>query len=967
MTNPASQFVSLRQFDRIKVIGQGSFGSAVLVKHKLLNQFFVIKEINVAEMSEKERGDAANEVSVLQLLKHPNIIAYHGSFTEKGLLCIVMDYAEGGDLHEQIKQAKKKFFSENTILDWFIQVAMALQHIHAKNVLHRDLKTQNIFLKKNGLVKLGDFGISRVLNSETEMARTVIGTPYYLSPELCEDQPYNKKSDIWALGCVLYEITTLRHAFDGQNLPALVLKILRGVYPPIPDSYSQGLRELIDWMLQKRPEDRPDIDAVLSFPCVKDRIRLWISNGDRVLKHQPDDDVVAKQHQHLEQLRAQQAILDSSALNLSSDDDSDMSDSDLAPPPPSSVPNAKPSGYVPMLPPMSPAAAVASPITPRRIRQRPLADNKLSELQDKYAELEGLMQQAPHRVDPAQKLREQEEYSRRKREFKKQAEEVEQLPAPIISDKPPMMVSVLGLQPAAPRTPTQTPAAPAAPAIKPKVLAPGLDDFNKVDSSWVQKNSALVRQREEKKRRELEQANRIQDEINAKKRAEAQRKAQEDLRRQAIVDGRRAEKQKQERYLAEKAMEREEKQRQLKEHEAQFKQGLKAVKSKIDRKVLRGIGSPDEAVQSPLIGDNASSPQPGVIVTSTIRTRSRSDTDMTTPPTAAAPVVSKLTHTPVAGDLTPSSVASSVASPAAPGARRPKQDRSIMKAIRELRKNAPKKSALEFELVLNPIQARLLEQSQETQDSVDVVSTQAVAASKFAKDFADVDNAEMAQAQALWAQKDGLDFYDVMDRMNNILKVADAVPSMQPSPIARPIPPKPTNMPPPPPVHRQSSSAAISSSESVLSATTRRSSIQPLNATQVRIPNASLDSTSLHMSKRNSADMIVISSSQQPLQRKDSASQLPHTPVRTVSLFQPAPMSPEDNERLSIRIEALRQQCGMSLGDDLFLMVYNRLRQATESDELQALDELRLKLGHQAGILRTIQQLIYCEDRFYGS
>lgn len=162
------------------------------------------------------------------------------------------------------------------MVDWFFQIALALKHVHDKNILHRDLKTQNIFLTKASMVKLGDFGIAKVLNSETEMARTVIGTPYYLSPELCEDQPYNQKSDIWALGCVLYELTTLRHAFDGQNLPALVLKILRGVYPPIPPQYSSDLRDLIGSMLQKLPQDRPHINDIIAKPFIRARIENFI-------------------------------------------------------------------------------------------------------------------------------------------------------------------------------------------------------------------------------------------------------------------------------------------------------------------------------------------------------------------------------------------------------------------------------------------------------------------------------------------------------------------------------------------------------------------------------------------------------------------------------------------------------------------------------------------------------------------
>lgn len=127
----------------------------------------------------------------------------------------------------------------------FVQLCLALKHVHDRKILHRDLKSQNIFLMKNGMIKLGDFGIARVLKHTTEMARTAIGTPYYLSPEICENQPYNNKSDIWSLGCILYEIMTLKHAFEAGNMKGLVMKILRGHYPPVPSFYSADLKKLI--------------------------------------------------------------------------------------------------------------------------------------------------------------------------------------------------------------------------------------------------------------------------------------------------------------------------------------------------------------------------------------------------------------------------------------------------------------------------------------------------------------------------------------------------------------------------------------------------------------------------------------------------------------------------------------------------------------------------------------------------
>ena len=139
-------------------------------------------------------------------------------------------------------------------------MSVSLQYVHEQGILHRDLKTQNIMLDKKykvgttcitalahvcaracvQIVKIGDFGISKVLSSKSR-ANTIVGTPCYISPELCEGKSYNQKSDVWALGCVLYELVSLRRAFDAPNLPALVLKIMRGTVAPISSKYRLSL------------------------------------------------------------------------------------------------------------------------------------------------------------------------------------------------------------------------------------------------------------------------------------------------------------------------------------------------------------------------------------------------------------------------------------------------------------------------------------------------------------------------------------------------------------------------------------------------------------------------------------------------------------------------------------------------------------------------------------------------------
>ncbi|XP_055650299.1 serine/threonine-protein kinase Nek1 isoform X8 [Falco peregrinus] len=265
------------KYIKVRKIGEGSFGKAILVKAKENGQQYVIKEINISKMSNKEREESRREVAVLANMKHPNIVLYRESFEENGCLYIVMDYCEGGDLFKKINAQKGILFSEDQILDWFVQICLALKHIHDRKILHRDIKSQNIFLTKDGTVQLGDFGIARVLNSTAELARTCIGTPYYLSPEICQNKPYNNKSDIWALGCVLYEMCTLKHAFEAGNMKNLVLKIISGPFPPVSTHYSYDLRNLLSQLFKRNPRNRPSVNSILEKNFIAKRVEKFLT------------------------------------------------------------------------------------------------------------------------------------------------------------------------------------------------------------------------------------------------------------------------------------------------------------------------------------------------------------------------------------------------------------------------------------------------------------------------------------------------------------------------------------------------------------------------------------------------------------------------------------------------------------------------------------------------------------------
>uniref|UniRef100_A0A671PXB6 non-specific serine/threonine protein kinase n=1 Tax=Sinocyclocheilus anshuiensis TaxID=1608454 RepID=A0A671PXB6_9TELE len=238
------------QYEVVRQVGQGAFGRALLVKQRQRHaQLYVIKEINLRQLSSRDKDASRKEVTLLSKMKHPNIVAFYKSFYgQLNNFYILMEYCDAGDLMKRIRMQRGKPFTEQQIVDWFVQICLGLKHIHDRKVLHRDIKAQNIFLTQGGLkVKLGDFGIARILN------RCVC-------------------VDIWSLGCVLYELCTLRHPFEGSNLKQLVLRICRGRYSPVSQRYSSELHLLLHLLFKVSPRDRPSANSLLKRPLLQQQI-----------------------------------------------------------------------------------------------------------------------------------------------------------------------------------------------------------------------------------------------------------------------------------------------------------------------------------------------------------------------------------------------------------------------------------------------------------------------------------------------------------------------------------------------------------------------------------------------------------------------------------------------------------------------------------------------------------------------
>ncbi|CAD8174012.1 unnamed protein product [Paramecium pentaurelia] len=261
----------MEYYRKIELKGKGSYGQAILVQNKQDRKFYIMKIIDASKFDIKEKENALNEIDVLKNLHHPCIIEYRESFVDKNkYLCIVMDYAEEGTLYQRLEQQKQRqeHLKESQIIEWFTQICLAVKYIHDRRIIHRDIKTQNIFISK-GEIKLGDFGIAKSLINTEDLCQTAIGTPYYISPEVCQRIPYDYKSDIWSLGCMLYEMMALKHAFEAKTMEGLFLKIISGKYQPIPINYSQELIQLLKDILNTDPQKRLNINQILDYRVVR--------------------------------------------------------------------------------------------------------------------------------------------------------------------------------------------------------------------------------------------------------------------------------------------------------------------------------------------------------------------------------------------------------------------------------------------------------------------------------------------------------------------------------------------------------------------------------------------------------------------------------------------------------------------------------------------------------------------------
>ena len=272
-------FSQIKEYKVITLIGKGGYGAVYKVKNINTNEFFAMKIYLITESNKEDFISIENETKILSQLNHPNIIKLYNYFKVDNSFCLIMELCEGGDLSKLIEQKRKsgKYFNEIEIKKYLYEICKGLNYLHSHKIIHRDLKSLNIFITKNNHVKIGDFGVSKQLMNNNKYAYTFVGTPYYLSPEICSEKPYDEKSDMWSLGVVLYEMINLNKPFESNSQLGLVMKIIKDnpkeIANDIRPMFSGKLIGIIYSLLEKNPKRRWGICQLMNCGLFEDEQR----------------------------------------------------------------------------------------------------------------------------------------------------------------------------------------------------------------------------------------------------------------------------------------------------------------------------------------------------------------------------------------------------------------------------------------------------------------------------------------------------------------------------------------------------------------------------------------------------------------------------------------------------------------------------------------------------------------------
>eukprot|EP01017_Pseudomicrothorax_dubius_P025939 TRINITY_DN2852_c0_g1_i10.p1 TRINITY_DN2852_c0_g1~~TRINITY_DN2852_c0_g1_i10.p1 ORF type:complete len:557 (-),score=123.35 TRINITY_DN2852_c0_g1_i10:193-1863(-) len=276
--SPVKSSEAITFVSKYEVVKSFKQSATCLVKGRKDRKLYVAKRVSLVGVGEEEKEKALREVRIMRALRHPNIVSLKETFEEKRELVLVTEYCEESDLGQllQIRRERRQHFEEKLLLNWLLQLLFGLEFIHSRRVLHRDISLTNIFLTAKGTIKIGNFGVAKALDHTNQAAISLVGAPHHFSPEQCQSKPYTTKTDLWALGCVLYELCAMKPPFEGKSLVELCEKIVSRQHEPIPKGFSPPLRGLIDRLLAKDPKNRPEIREVIGEKFMVETMRDFI-------------------------------------------------------------------------------------------------------------------------------------------------------------------------------------------------------------------------------------------------------------------------------------------------------------------------------------------------------------------------------------------------------------------------------------------------------------------------------------------------------------------------------------------------------------------------------------------------------------------------------------------------------------------------------------------------------------------
>ena len=292
------------KYNIIQSLGHGAFGAAYKVLNKIDNQIYVMKKISVEMASREEIEKMENEAKILSSVNSEFVVKYYESFYSEHSFNIVMEFCDGSDLKKYIKEHKSqnKLIERDKIFGFILDICEGLKEIHSKNLIHRDLKPDNLFLTKDLKVKIGDFGIAKQLNNPDEYAKTCFGSLLYMAPEMARNYQYNNKIDIWSLGCIIHELCTLDYCFPNQFF------IFAGEYKRINQNvYGEDLQNLIDLLLSQDYHQRPSAEEIINFIINKNIPRVnrpnFLCNSQGRFMGGPHHPRMVRHHSHHKNLR----------------------------------------------------------------------------------------------------------------------------------------------------------------------------------------------------------------------------------------------------------------------------------------------------------------------------------------------------------------------------------------------------------------------------------------------------------------------------------------------------------------------------------------------------------------------------------------------------------------------------------------------------------------------------------------